>query len=156
MAGRYGTLAQESQAERARRNGISPALATSREARDAAAKPPALIQGRVEEEGLDPGGPDLPLSAPKEWHREMAADDGPIRPVIKGAVKVEAFPERCKYPFPEIARDGGVWRIDPAAFKVTPTGVKQAAGKWADRHELKVKIMAEDGQVYVQFTRRPA
>lgn len=108
-----GVLAAESAAERARRNGISPALATSREAR--------------------------------------AAGPTPL-PTLKGAVRVERFPEKSKYPFRQIADDGGIWRIDPAEFKVTPAAITQAAPKWARGNGLAAKTVVDDGMVYVQFT----
>jgi hypothetical protein len=111
---RPGSALAASPAEIARRNGISPALATSREAR--AAEPA-------------PGPP----------------------PALRGAVKVEAFPERSKYPFREIARDGGIWRLDPATWKVSPGAIAQASRKWADSHGLAVKVITDDGMVYVQF-----
>lgn len=102
-----------------------PPLATSQAAR-AATPAPKVVPGNVV--------PDQP--APK---------------AIKGAVKVDAFPERCKYPFPQIARDGGIWQLDPAAYGVTAAAIKQAAPKWAQSHGLTVKVVADDGMVYVQF-----
>jgi hypothetical protein len=105
--------------------GPSPALATSREARGAVPAP-ALIQGHVEPDGTPP-------------------------PALKGAVKVTEFPERSKYPFRQIASDGGIWEIDPAVFKVTPGAVVQAARKWAEGRSLAVKLITDDGLVYVQF-----
>jgi hypothetical protein len=106
-------LAAEDPAERARRNGISPALATSKEAR--AAEP---------------------------------------MPALKGAVKVGAFPDKSRYPFQQIAADGGVWKINPAEFRTKPQSVRSAASKWAIDRGLQAKVVVDDGHVYVQFTRK--
>jgi hypothetical protein len=108
-------------AEVARRNGISPALATSREAR--AAEPA-------------PGPP----------------------PDLKGAVKVAGFPAHSPYPFREIAADGGVWKLDPAAFlwrgkPIKDVSIRAAASSWATGHGLKAKVVLDGGHVYVQFRR---
>ena len=128
--GKGAAMTETEAAAHLRRNGISPALATSREARVAAAKPPALIQGRAE--------PTPP-------------------PSLKGAVKVAGFPVKSPYPFREIAADGGVWKLDPAAFlwrgKPTKgTSIRTAAWKWAADHHVSAKVVLDDGHVYVQFT----
>jgi hypothetical protein len=122
-------LAAESAAERLRRNGISPALATSREARGAVPAP-ALVQGHVE--------PETPPAT------------------LRGAVKVSDFPARSPYPFREIAADGGVWKLDPAAYTrdgKTPqaASLRTAASKYGTEHGMKAKTVIEDGFVYVQF-----
>lgn len=103
-------------------------LATSREARANAAQPPQVVRGEV-------------ITGPGQR--------------IPGAVKVAGFPVRTTYPFPAIAEDGGVWRIDPAEHKVTAGTIRAAASKWAAYHNLKVKTMVDGGLVYVQF-RRPS
>lgn len=104
----------------ARRNGVEPALATSREAR--------------------------------------AAVPTPDEPPVKGGVKVEGFPEKeSRYPFRQIADDGGVWRLDPAAFGVQAVTLRSAASKWAIYHGAKAKtVLADDGLVYIQITKREA
>jgi hypothetical protein len=81
-------------------------------------------------------------------------------PALKGAVKVSAFPGRSMYPFREIADDGGVWKLDPAAFTWRgkpgqPQSIRTAASKWAIDHEMKAKVVIDAGDVYVQFTKRP-
>jgi hypothetical protein len=148
MAGtpyRPGSALTASPAEIARRNGVTPARSSPRV----------------------PGDADGPLSAPKEWHREMDADDGPaVRdlrtpPAIKGAVKVDDFPARSIYPFKEIAADGGIWKLDPAAYSwhgkpIKVGGLRATAGKWAMENGLKAKTVIDGGFLYVQFTRRPA
>jgi hypothetical protein len=117
MAYQPGSSAlRASPAEIARRNGIDPALATSKEARAS-----------------------VPAPAPPQ--------------ALKGAVKVQAFPDRSKYPFAQIARDGGIWKLDPATWKVTASAIVQAARRWADGHRLAVKAITDDGMVYVQFSK---
>lgn len=121
MAYRAGSsVLAGSPAEIARRNGIDPALATSREARAA-----------------------VPVPSPPPA-------------TLKGAVRVAGFPSKSIYPFDQIAADGGVWKIDPAAFTwrgkpTKPASVYTAARKYATEHGLTVKIVADGGMVYVQF-----
>jgi hypothetical protein len=119
MAYRPGSSLTASAEEIARRNGISPALATSKEARAAA-----------------------PLH--------------PEPPAIKGAVKVAGFPVKTRYPFQQIADDGGVWKLDPAEFGAKPQSVRQAAITWATKKDMTTQTAVDDGMVFVQFTRRPA
>jgi len=117
---RPGSALTASPAEIARRNGVTPRR-----------QPSPRVDGDI----------DAPLSAPKEWHHEMAADDGPIAsppPALKGAVKVAKFPSPSQYPFAEIAADGGIWRLDPAAFTwrskhVAAPSIRQAALNWASK-----------------------
>lgn len=113
--------------EAERRLTSRPQLATSAQAR-AAAPAPTVVPGTVVRD-LSPA------------------------PQIKGAVKVDAFPVKSKYPFRQIADDGGVWKLDPAAFEVTHHAIRLAAPKWAKANGLKAKLALEDGQVYIQFTR---
>lgn len=115
-----GTTKTPAEAEAAlRRNGISPALATSQQAR-----------------ALEPV------------------------PALKGAVKVTSFPEHGMYPWPEIAADGGIWKLDAAAFTwrgkpTKPVSVRAAASKWASEHGLRAKVVIDGGSVYVQFRKQP-
>jgi len=77
-----------------------------------------------------------------------------LRPAaLKGAVKVEGFPSQTKYPFREIADDGGVWKIDPSAFGAKAPSVRTAVSKWATGRGLKAKTAIEDGVIYVQFSK---
>jgi len=73
-------------------------------------------------------------------------------PALKGAVKVSEFPERCRYPFPAIARDGGIWKIDPAELNAKAESIRSAAWQWAKQHGVKAKVVIDDGFAYVQFT----
>lgn len=116
------------QAEAQRRLTSRPQLATSQQAR-AATPAPAIVAGTVVHDQADKAAP-----------------------ALKGAVKVDAFPERSKYPFRQIAEDGGVWRLDPAAYKSKTGAIGVAAGKWARDHGYTVKIMNDDGMTYLQFT----
>ena len=102
--------------------------------------------------GITPRRQPAPFSAPKEWHAEMDTGDGPIRQ-IKGAVKVAGFPVKTRYPFQQIADDGGVWRLDPAEFKAKPQSVRQAASAWAVKKGLTVQTAVDEGMVFVQFTK---
>lgn len=77
-------------------------------------------------------------------------------PALKGAVKVEGFPAQSQFPFREIAADGGVWKLDPAAFTwrgkpVKPQSIRTAASKYATEHGMKAKTVIKDGHLYVQF-----
>jgi hypothetical protein len=94
--------------------------------------------------GLSPAA-----AAPPATVRDIRPPEPPKQ--IRGAVKVAGFPERSKYPFRQIADDGGVWQIDPAVFKVTPGAIIQAARKWAETRPLQVKATTDDGMVFVQF-----
>jgi hypothetical protein len=76
-------------------------------------------------------------------------------PNIRGAEKVNGFPDLCRYPFQAIADDGGVWRLDPEVYKVTPQGISMAATQWAKRTGKTVKKVTDSGLVYVQFGRKP-
>lgn len=78
----------------------------------------------------------------------------PPPPTLKGAVKVDGFPDRCKYPFAEIATDGGVWKLDPAEYQAKPGTIRSAASKWATEHSIPVKTVVDGGFVYIQFTPR--
>lgn len=76
---------------------------------------------------------------------------------LKGAVKVAGFPPRTPYPFAEIAANGGVWRLDPAAFlwRGKPTrvhSIRAAASKYAIDHGMKAKTVIDGGFLYIQFT----
>lgn len=106
---------------------------------------------RARRNGASPG-PSNALATSKEARAAEPAPPSPV-PVLKGAVKVDRFPTRCKYPFAEIAKDGGIWKLDPAEFKVSPGGVVQAARKWAQDNGLAVKAVTGDGMTYVQFSK---
>ena len=100
------------------------------------------------------GEMDAPFSAPREWHAEMAEGDAVALkrvPELKGAVKVERFPEKSKYPFRQIADDGGIWKLDPAAFNAKAVSIYQAALKRARDNDRTPKCVQSDGAVYVQF-----
>lgn len=122
MAYRPGSSLTASPAEIARRNGIDPALATSKDARAA-----------------------VPVTS-----GSSAA--------LKGAVKVGAFPARTLYPFREIADDGGIWRIEAAAYTwrgkpIKVAGLRSSATKWATENGFKAKTVIDGGYLYVQFTK---
>jgi hypothetical protein len=79
-------------------------------------------------------------------------------PTLKGAVKVEGFPTRSPYPFREIADDGGVWQLDPAAFlwrgkPTKDTSIRTAASKWAIERGMTAKTVIDGGYLYLQFVR---
>jgi hypothetical protein len=75
-------------------------------------------------------------------------------PTLKGAVKVGGFPATEKYPFRAIARDGGVWQLDPAYFKVKAETIRTSAASWATHNGFRSKTVAAKGFVYVQFSAR--
>jgi hypothetical protein len=77
----------------------------------------------------------------------------PVTAELKGAVKVEDFPRNNKYPFRAIADDGGVWKLDPSVFGAKPQSIRVAASKWGSEHGLKATTAADEGFVYVQFTK---
>jgi hypothetical protein len=73
-------------------------------------------------------------------------------PVLKGAVRVPAFPAPpSRYPFRAIARDGGVWKLDSAVFGVKPETIRSAASSWAGDNGFKARTVLADQFVYVQF-----
>jgi hypothetical protein len=132
-----GLLAQEAAAERARRNGISPPLATSRQA-GAAVPTPAVVKGTVITSSSHPEQP--------------VVHDLRQPPTLKGAVRVDHWPTRRKYPFRQIAEDGGIWRMDPAAYGLKkPESLRTQANAWARKEGLTAKTAVDGGQVYVQF-----
>ena len=103
-------------AEIARRTGIDPALATSREAR-----------------------------------ASVPAPQSP--PALHGAVKVSGFPVKSKYPFAQIAADGGVWKLDAAVFKAKPGSIRSSANTYASINQMSVKTVIDGGFIYIQFTK---
>jgi hypothetical protein len=74
------------------------------------------------------------------------------------AEKVSGFPQpararHAKYPWQQIAEDGGVWRLDPAEYDTnTPRAVGNAAHQWGTRHGYKPTTQVHDGCLFVQFT----
>lgn len=100
-------------------------------------------------------------SRPPSALAEAATEARRLEPVreIKGAVKVAKFPAVSQYPFAEIAADGGIWKLDPAAFTwrgkpVAPASLRSAAMNWASKEGWSVKTVLGGGQVYIQFTRK--
>lgn len=78
------------------------------------------------------------------------------------AEKVDAFPNPpgrgghlLKYPFKEIAEDGGVWRLDPHEYGAKePRTVANAAAAWASRNGYQYRTQTHDGCVFIQLTTR--
>ena len=61
-----------------------------------------------------------------------------------------------QFPFREIAEDGGVWKLDPAAFlwrgkPTKPQSIRTAASKYAIEHGMRAKTVIDDGMLYIQF-----
>jgi hypothetical protein len=148
--------ALQAQAERDRvrlrpRDGIDPALATSRAARAATPVPAAVVKSAVVKEAPAIGPPSVTAVPPPG-----------AAPELRGAVRVGGFPPdsrtgRTRYPFPELARDGGVWRIDPATWGAKPLSIRSAANKWAHSHGYTAQARTgADGMLYLQFSRTAA
>lgn len=95
------------------------------------------------------GQPVIRPGRSEEEQRQPAAQAAV--PKLRGAVRVEAFPEKSPYPFREVATDGGVWRLDPAEFKVRPESIRSSAWTWAKKNDLTAKVVIDNGQVFVQF-----
>lgn len=75
------------------------------------------------------------------------------------AEKVDRFPggapgtPQLKYPWPEIARDGGIWRLNPADYgDVQLRSFQAAAAGWASRHGYRARTKTYEGALFVQFT----
>jgi hypothetical protein len=83
---------------------------------------------------------------------EPSEDEPAMTEPVKGAQKVDRFPDRTKYPFDAIARDGGVWKLDPAEYKVQPHTIFQGAKRWARDHGYDVRAEVHHGWAYIQFT----
>lgn len=81
-------------------------------------------------------------------------------PQLKGARKVTAFPGRPsqqsgdRYPFREIAEDGGVWKLDPAVYGVKASGARSAAKQWARKNGMRVETRIRGDAIYVQFRKQ--
>jgi hypothetical protein len=134
---RPGSALTASPAEIARRNGISPAKTATGSGPPPAARPAQASAGQ-------------PVISP------LTSDMRPP-PELKGAVKVAKFPSPSQYPFREIADDGGIWRLDPAAYTwrgkpVAAASIRQAAMNWASKEGYSVKTVLDGGHVYLQFT----
>jgi hypothetical protein len=122
------SLSPEEAAAEARRNGLSPAARTA---------PSALATSR-------------------EARAAVPTPAEPPSPAVKGAVKVDVFPDHCRYPFAAIAADGGIWRLDPAEFGIAkPESLRTQALSWARKHNVTAKTAVSDGHVYVQFGGKP-
>lgn len=77
---------------------------------------------------------------------------------LKGAEKVTEFPsrrrDRSRFPFRQIAEDGGVWKLDPATYGVKAVSIRTAASAWARKNGLRVATEIDGGVIYVQFGKR--
>ena len=73
------------------------------------------------------------------------------------AEKVDGFPRTAggphgKYPWREIAEDGGIWKLDPAEYSGSARIMATVAGQWASRHGYVSRCSIYEGALFVQFT----
>jgi hypothetical protein len=83
----------------------------------------------------------------------------PAKPAVIGsAQRVAEFPRATsrgrwgKYPWREMAEDGGIFRMDPADYNTTARNIRSAAMQWAYRSGYVATSQIVDGIAYISFT----